>query len=68
MLRNFETFFNRNLFACLQGVISSFRFLREAKFDTSANYKILFLQLKDKVHQFEAGLQGETLFKTSRLF
>ena len=48
-------FLSRNLFACLQEVISSFRLLSEAK---SGLQIIKYFSHRHKLQRFEAGLYG----------
>ena len=53
-------FLSRNLFACLQEVISSFRLLSEAK---SGLQIIKYFSHRHKLQRFEAGLYGAACFR-----
>ena len=53
-------FLSRNLFACLQDVISSFRLLSEAK---SGLQIIKYFSHRHKLQRFEAGLYGAACFR-----
>jgi len=53
-------FLSRNLFACLQEIISSFRLLSEAK---SGLQIIKYFSHRHKLQRFEAGLYGAACFR-----
>ena len=53
-------FLSRNLFACLQEVISSFRLLSEARLGLQI---IKYFSHRHKLQRFEAGLYGAACFR-----